>query len=111
MPDAMTDRRASPRYPVIVLAEITDCVSSIKFTARTSDLSRTGCYIDMLNPLPRGTQVNVRLQNGKEVFEAAATVRYVSPGLGIGVAFQENLSAAQVAVLERWLAQAAKANP
>src|SRR3981081_707157 len=110
MPDAMTDRRVAPRYPLILLAEVTDVLSSSKLAARTSDLSRTGCYIDMLNPLPRGTKVHVRLQNQKEVFESTATVMYVSPGLGIGVAFAENLSMNQLVLLDRWLAAAAKAS-
>jgi hypothetical protein len=91
-----------------MLAEITDQVSSVKFTLRTSDVSRTGCYIDMLNPLPRGTQLHVRLHNQKEVFESPATVMYVSPGLGIGVAFAEDLPATQMEILDRWLAAAAK---
>ena len=110
MPDAMTDRRVAPRYPLVVLAEVTDRLSSTKFTARTSDLSRTGCYIDMLSPLPRGTQIHVRLHNEKEMFESTATVMYVSPGFGIGVAFAENLLADQQQVLDRWLAAAAKAS-
>jgi hypothetical protein len=109
MPDAITDRRAAPRYPLILLAEVTDLLSVTKFTARTSDLSRTGCYIDMLNPLPRGTKIHVRLQNEREAFESSATVMYVSPGLGIGVAFAEKLPANQLAILERWLAAAAEA--
>ena len=67
MPDAMTDRRVAPRYPLVLLAEVTDQLSSTQFTARTSDVSRTGCYIDMLSPLPRGTQIYVRLHNQKEM--------------------------------------------
>jgi hypothetical protein len=85
-------------------------LSATKFTARTSDISRTGCYIDMLHPLPRGTQVHVRLQSQREVFESPATVMYVSPRLGIGVAFAENLAAHQQAILDRWLAGAAQAS-
>jgi PilZ domain len=108
MPDAMADRRGAPRYPLVLLAEVTDQLSATKFTARTSDLSRTGCYIDMLSPLPRGTQIHLRLQHQKEMFESAATVMYVSPGLGIGVAFAENLPASQQEVLDRWLGAAAK---
>ncbi len=108
MPDAMTDRRGAPRHPVILFAEVTYHLSSAKFTARTSDVSRTGCYMDMLNPLPRGTQIQVRLHNQKEMFEWAAKVIYVSPGLGMGVAFAENPPADQKEVLDRWLAPAAK---
>lgn len=108
MPDAMTDRRVAPRHPLVLLAEATDRLSSSKFTARTSDISRAGCYIDMLNPLPRGTQIHVRLQSQTEKFESLGTVIYVSPGLGMGVAFAENLPANQQEVLDRWLAAAAK---
>ena len=108
MPDGMTDRRAAPRFSLILLAEVMDLLSSTKFTARTSDVSRKGCYIDMLNPLPQGTKINVRLQNEKETFEARGRVIYVSPGLGMGVAFAEDVPANQLAVLDRWLAAAAK---
>jgi len=110
MPDAMTDRRGAPRYPLILPAEVTDLLSSMKFSARTSDVSRTGCYVDMLQPLPQGTQIHVRLQNQGEVFESQAKVIYVSPGLGMGVVFAGNLPANQQAVLDRWLAGAAKAS-
>jgi len=49
----------------------------------------------MLNPLPQGTKICVRLQNEKETFEARGMVIYVSPGLGMGVAFAEDLPANQ----------------
>lgn len=110
MRDAMTDRRGAPRYSLILPAEVTDLLSSKKFTARTSDVSRTGCYIDMLQPLPRDTQIHVRLQNQPEVFESSATVIYVSPGLGMGVAFAKSLPANNQAILDRWLAATAKAS-
>ena len=109
MSDVMTDRRAAPRYSLILLAEVTDRLSSAKFTARTSDVSRTGCYLDTLNPLPRGTQVQLRLRNQKELFECGAIVMYVSPGLGMGVQFEE-IPAEQLELLDRWLAGAAKSS-
>ena len=107
MPDAIADRRAAPRSPLILFAEVTDLLSAVKFTARTSDLSRTGCYIDMLSPLPRDTQVHVLLKNGGELFESAAIVIYVSPGLGIGVRFADMPAEGQ-SLLDRWLAASAK---
>jgi hypothetical protein len=108
MADAFKERRVAPRYSLIVIAEVTDRLSSAKFTARTSDVSRSGCYLDMRNPLPRGTQIHLRLQSEKEKFESSGTVIYVSPGLGMGVAFGANLPAKEQEVLDRWLDAAAK---
>ena len=78
MADAFKERRAAPRYPLILIAEVTDRLSSAKFTARTSDVSRSGCYLDMLNPLPRGTQIHVHMQSEKEKFEWSGTVIYLA---------------------------------
>ncbi len=108
MPDATTDRRSAPRYPLILSAEVSDKPSGAKFSARTADVSRTGCYIDMLNPIPAGSQVAVRLQHEDEFFEADGRVVYISPGLGMGIAFASNVPPAQQAILDRWLATAAK---
>ena len=107
-PDAtsnvMVDRRSAPRYPLIVLANVTLLGSNVTLNARTSDVSRGGCYIDTLQPLDKGSAVSVRLTQKQEVFEALGTVVYVSPGLGMGVQFHEPLPAAQLAVLDRWFA-------
>ena len=108
MSDSLMDRRQAPRYPLILAVEVTDIVSAVKFTSRTSDVSRTGCYIDMLTPLPRGAKLKLKLQSGRETFETEATVQYVSPGLGMGVAFSQNLPSDSVALLDRWLASASK---
>ena len=107
MPDVMmSDRRASPRYPLMLIAEVADLAASATLTGRTSDVSRTGCYIDTLNPLPRGSEVHVRLQNEKEFFEANARIMYVSPKLGMGVMFAADIPAEQLAILDGWLAAA-----
>jgi hypothetical protein len=108
MPDVMTDRRAAPRFPLMVLAEVTNPVASTKLKGRTSDVSRTGCYIDTLHPTPLGSEVHLRLQKDRENFEVDARIVYVSPGQGMGVMFAPNIPADQLAILDRWLAGAAK---
>jgi len=108
MPNSMSDRRNAPRYPLILVAEVVETMSGARSAARTSDVSRTGCYLDTLSPLPRGTQVTVKLQNGSETFESDGVVKYTSPGLGMGVAFTEGLPPFKVMMLERWLANCAK---
>jgi PilZ domain len=108
MPDVMADRRQTPRYPLVMMAEVTALSAGAKLTTRTSDVSRTGCYLDTLSPFPKGQQIHLRLTQKGQSFEADATVMYVSQGLGMGVRFQEDLSPQQVAILERWLEEAAK---
>ena len=107
MPDVVTERRAAPRYPLILVAEVIEVDSGTKLDARTSDVSRTGCWVDTLNPTPAGTQIRLRLTHDEECFETKARVVYVSPGLGMGVAFQDP-AADQLALLDRWLVVAAK---
>ena len=110
MPDVMADRRAAPRYPLILVAEVVDADSQMKLSARSSDLSRTGCYIDTLNPIPAGSAVSLRLHWEGQVFEAAGKIAYISPGLGMGIAFSDPIPPAQLAILDRWLDEAAKAS-
>jgi hypothetical protein len=107
MPDTMADRRVAPRYPVVLIAHVKDMNGEKKFSARTSDLSRTGCYVDTLTPLPKGSSIGITLTKGKETFEGLGTVMYVSPGLGMGVRFEEPIPREQVAVLDAWLERAA----
>lgn len=108
MPDVMLDRRAAPRYALILVAEITELPSGTKLSARSSDLSRSGCYIDTLNPIPNGSPVRVRLFRSGDAFEALGKVVYASGGLGMGIAFDEHVPSSQLAILDRWLADASK---
>ena len=66
MPDVMSDRRGATRFPLILIAEITELHESSVLNARSSDVSRSGCYIDTLNPVPLGTQVKIRLMRKDE---------------------------------------------
>jgi len=104
----MADRRIAPRYPVTLVAEIRDPNGEKKFNARTSDLSRTGCYVDTLTPLPQGSVIRIKLTRRDESFEAAGKVMYVSQGLGMGIQFEDPLPPKQAAVLDIWLKSAAR---
>jgi hypothetical protein len=108
MPNMMSDRRVASRYAVILPAEVIELSHGVKLNARTSDLSRTGCYLDTLQPLPSGSAVRIRLRQGSESIEVHGVVRYVSRGLGMGVQFEDQIPAKQLAILENWLAMAAK---
>jgi hypothetical protein len=108
MSDVLADRREAPRFALTLVAEVTELVNSTVLTARSSDVSRSGCYIDTLNPMPPGTQVNVRLRSEGEAFETAARVVYICPGLGMGVTWGMNPAEWQLATLDRWLQKAAR---
>ena len=107
MPDVMADRRGAARYPLILAAEVTERDGSNSLHGRSSDVSRSGCYIDTLNPMPVASLIQVRLSHGDAVFDAGARVMYVCPGLGMGVMFDKDTAAAQLAILDHWLATAA----
>jgi hypothetical protein len=57
MPDVTVERRSAPRYPLVVAAEVVELPRGARPSARTCDVSRTGCYIDTLNPVPHGSRV------------------------------------------------------
>ena len=85
MAEVMADRRDFPRYALTLVAHVSEPGNSTVIIARSSDVSRSGCYVDTLNPLPPGTQINIQLRSGEDVFETLARVVCVCPGLGMGV--------------------------
>src|SRR6266851_4031686 len=96
------DRRRVPRYPFVADVEITEVVSDAKLKARTSDLSIGGCFLDMLNPSPSGTEIRVRISHASATFAAIGRVAFVVPNMGMGVAFT-NVDGNQMEILQRWL--------
>ena len=102
MPKVTADRRSAPRYAMVLAADVVELPRGAKLAARTSDISRTGCYIDTLNPIPQGSQVRLRITHHEEVFEAMGRVVYASPGLGMGIVF-ERVAPEQQTMLQRWL--------
>jgi hypothetical protein len=99
----MQDRRDAQRLPLIIAVEIVEVDSGARLAARTSDVSRTGCYVDTLNPTPTGTVVRVKFNHNGEQLDLLARIVYVSPRLGMGVRFDESITPEQLAVLDRWL--------
>ena len=104
MPGTMQDRRDAQRLPLILAVEVIEVDSGARLSARTSDVSRTGCYVDTLNPTPTGTVVRVKFSHNGEQLDLLARIVYVSPRLGMGIRFDESISPEQLAILDRWLA-------
>jgi len=92
MSDVAVERRIAPRYQMVLAVDVVELPSSAKLSARTADISRTGCYVDTLNPVPPGPKVCLRITHHDKVFEAIGRVVYASYGLGMGVAFEAGSS-------------------
>src|SRR5215467_1550792 len=103
MPDVMADRRSSPRYNLIVAASLVESGSVTRISARTSDVSRAGCYVETLTPISKEKALRIVLTRGEETFETQGRVTYASPGLGMGIQFDQPIDTHQLAVLDSWL--------
>ncbi len=79
----------------------------MRIATRVSELSANGCYLDMMNPFPKGTLVLVKILAGEDFFQAKAKVVYSQMNMGAGVAFLEVDEDSQV-VLDRWMDEAEK---
>ena len=97
-------RRAFKRCAFVASAEVTETVSRTRLSARTSELGLGGCYIDSLNPFPRGTLVQLRILRDQGVFETEAKVVYCDPRFGMGLAFAR-IRPEQRSLLEEWLTE------
>jgi hypothetical protein len=99
-----TKQRSVRRCALVASAEVTEPLSGTRLSGRTSEIGLGGCYVDVLNQLPNGTLVELRILRDQGVFEAKAKVVYIDPGFGMGVAFTE-MTADKRAVLEAWLVE------
>jgi hypothetical protein len=95
--------RTTPRFAFIAEAEIV----GMKDSARVSELSARGCYIDSINTLPKGTDIRFRIRYGCSSCEFCGTVIYTHAGFGMGVVFGD-MSAEQRSTIEVWLDELAR---
>jgi hypothetical protein len=73
-----------------------------RLQARTSDISREGCYLDMLNPLPTGTRLKINVTHQNKQLDAVGHVVHSQLNVGMGVQFEE---IGQGTVIDAWLAE------
>lgn len=98
------ERRAVPRYSFIASAEILEPSSGVRIAGRISEISRKGCYVDLLNTLPTGTTIQVRIARDQGGFSSNGQIIYAQDGMGMGVAFVDT-PADQLKILDSWLAE------
>jgi len=83
------DRRATPRLKCANSAEVYPSGQTAPVRTRTADISLGGCFLEMPNPLPKGTQIKIALWVKEYKLWATGEVVTSTPGFGIGVKFIE----------------------
>jgi hypothetical protein len=96
------DRRAHPRFKTVNSVEIHPEGEEAPIRARTADLSIGGCFIEMPNPLTKGTQIRIGIWVNDVKLWASGRVVTSTPGFGIGVQFID-ISEQDKAQLKRFL--------
>lgn len=99
-------RRANPRYAFFAEAEAT-LRDGTQVPAQVSELSSRGCYIDTLQPIPIGTEVNLRISDGLKSCELPGKVIYIHSGYGMGIfgmgVVFGTVAAEQLSAVNSWL--------
>jgi len=101
---AYRQQRTVPRYIFVATTELTDFASAIKLIGRVTEISRKGCYVDILNALPVGTSLNVRILRDQGAFVTKAKIIYVHERIGMGVVFLDPAQD-QLQILDSWLVE------
>ena len=87
--EAGTERRRCPRYKCEGSAEFRVEGHSVRTWATVTDLSRTGCYVEMHSTFPQHTNVDLTIDVAGIRFRTKGNVRIAYPFLGMGIAFTE----------------------
>jgi hypothetical protein len=98
------ERRSVPRFPFIADAEVMETTTETRFVVRVSEIGMKGCYIDILNPVPAGLTVRVKIFKDNQTFEAEGRVVYTHPTMGMGIIFTK-ITLEQQGILEGWIKQ------
>ncbi len=83
------DRRLHPRYALQVQVELREEGADVPMRLETTDLSRGGCYVQLLMPLPVGIRIRVTLwlDSCSIVIHGRVVTRH--PQFGNGIMFME----------------------
>ena len=99
-----TQRRALPRYMFTASVDMVDTVNAMRISGRVAEISRKGCYVDIMMPPPPGTMLKVRIYRDAGAFETNGKIVYIHERIGMGVAFLDTPED-QLKVLDTWLAE------
>ena len=86
---AESDRRFHRRYTVQVQIELRQEGSDVPLRLATTDLSRGGCYIELMMPLSIGTHIQATLWLGGHPIVIQGRVVTCHPQYGNGMMFEK----------------------
>ena len=84
---APPDRRRDLRYNIQVQIELREKGSEVPFRITTTDLSRGGCYVELMMPLPVGTDVTATLWLSNDAVRVRGRVVTRHTQFGNGIKF------------------------
>lgn len=98
------ERRRAPRYRCSGSVEFRAAGGDVRTWATITDISQTGCYVEMQATSPPDTEVDMGIEVGGVRVRVKGKVRVTYPFLGMGIAFTE-LTAEEGAKLDGLLLQ------
>lgn len=99
-------KRQLPRFALIAKVEVTQLNTNVRTYGQVSEISRQGCFINILHTLPVGTPIKIVISRDEVTFSTQGEIIYKEEGKGMGVAFRHSL-AEQLAILDAWLGASA----
>jgi hypothetical protein len=96
------ERRRAPRHTCNILANIRGVGDSFTTSARLTDISRNGGYLETMSPIPIGTEIKLTLETGEAKIPLIGIVRTLHPAMGNGVAFTK-IDVGSLQLLESFL--------
>src|SRR5580698_2265506 len=79
------ERRRFPRRTCILEGQIAG--DGYSANIRIADVSISGCYVEMLSPLPKGSAIEITLHLDEKMVRAKGDVVTSQVGFGMGIAF------------------------
>ena len=88
--DSFVERRRFPRYPCAGAAEVLVIqTGKSRRSGTVRDISRAGCYVETMYPLPAGAEVQLRFTITGIFLEMNAKVVSSHPTIGMGMDFAQ----------------------
>jgi hypothetical protein len=107
--DTIEERRTGRRVPVIREVSVELASPRISLHGKIFDLGARGAFINVVVGLPAGSVIEVTFDlPTKEVVKTRASIRYILPGLGMGVEFVD-VGEEESRALERFIESYLKA--